>query len=348
VRTFGMEGIGVYRTELQFLAEKSRPERRFAGGSCYRQVIEAQQRPAGVVPPARRRWRRRIERRDSAARNATRRWASAACAACSPTRTCCACSCGRSCARRQGPSERRRCWCRSSPSSPSLQRVKAALLEERVALKKARLAVRREHGDGAGHRGPGGGDVARRAAQRERLRGRVAVDDLQAHLLGADRDNAAVREYHEMVHPAVFEMLARMAKDAERREKRWCCSARARPTRAHAVLPRRRLPQLLDRAGASAQRAAVIGALLGRGVPPHRGAHPRGAAHARRAEGARQSRRAVGARSFVSVTVTTYEPPLLIARSNRRKPFASRACRVPRCSSASMSISGANSCRSAM
>jgi len=47
----------------------------------------------------------------------------------------------------------------------------------------------------------------------------IAIDDLQAHLLGADRDNAAVREYHEMVHPAVFELLARMAKDAERREK---------------------------------------------------------------------------------------------------------------------------------
>jgi phosphoenolpyruvate-protein kinase (PTS system EI component) len=47
----------------------------------------------------------------------------------------------------------------------------------------------------------------------------VAVDDLQAHLLAADRDNAAVREYHEMVHPAVFELLARMAKDAERRDK---------------------------------------------------------------------------------------------------------------------------------
>ena len=47
----------------------------------------------------------------------------------------------------------------------------------------------------------------------------IALDDLQAHMLGADRDNAAVRDYHEMVHPAVFELLARMAKDAERRQK---------------------------------------------------------------------------------------------------------------------------------
>jgi phosphotransferase system enzyme I (PtsI) len=48
----------------------------------------------------------------------------------------------------------------------------------------------------------------------------VSVDDLQAYLMAADRDNAAVRSYHEMVHPAVFETLARMAKDAERRDKR--------------------------------------------------------------------------------------------------------------------------------
>jgi len=47
----------------------------------------------------------------------------------------------------------------------------------------------------------------------------VAVDDLQAHLLAADRDNVAVREYYEMLHPALFELLARMAKEAGRKEK---------------------------------------------------------------------------------------------------------------------------------
>jgi phosphoenolpyruvate-protein kinase (PTS system EI component) len=47
----------------------------------------------------------------------------------------------------------------------------------------------------------------------------VAIDDLQAHLLGADRDNTAVRHYHELVHPALLEILARMAKDADRRGK---------------------------------------------------------------------------------------------------------------------------------
>ena len=40
-----------------------------------------------------------------------------------------------------------------------------------------------------------------------------------ARELGPCSDNAAVREYHEMMHPALFELLARMAKDAERKQK---------------------------------------------------------------------------------------------------------------------------------
>ena len=47
----------------------------------------------------------------------------------------------------------------------------------------------------------------------------LAIDDLQAYLLAADRDNSAVREYHELAHPAVFEFLARIAKEADRLEK---------------------------------------------------------------------------------------------------------------------------------
>jgi phosphoenolpyruvate-protein kinase (PTS system EI component) len=103
-------------------------------------------------------------------------------------------------------------------SITDLQRVKAALLEERVALKKAkvpaatnlRLAPIVEVPAAALVLGPllDDSDFAV-----------VAVDDLQAYLLGADRDNAAVREYHELMHPAVFEVLARMAKDADRKQK---------------------------------------------------------------------------------------------------------------------------------
>ena len=47
----------------------------------------------------------------------------------------------------------------------------------------------------------------------------LAIDDLQAYLLAADRDNSAVREYHELAHPAVFETLSRIAKEADRVEK---------------------------------------------------------------------------------------------------------------------------------
>ena len=48
----------------------------------------------------------------------------------------------------------------------------------------------------------------------------VALDDLQAYLLAADRDNVGVRDYYEMLHPGVFELLARLAREAEGKEKR--------------------------------------------------------------------------------------------------------------------------------
>jgi phosphoenolpyruvate-protein kinase (PTS system EI component) len=99
-----------------------------------------------------------------------------------------------------------------------LQRIKAALLEERVALKKAGMGSATDLQIAPIIEVPAAA-MQLGALLVESDFAVVAVDDLQAHLLAADRDNAAVREYHEMVHPAVFEMLARMAKDAERREK---------------------------------------------------------------------------------------------------------------------------------
>jgi phosphotransferase system enzyme I (PtsI) len=48
----------------------------------------------------------------------------------------------------------------------------------------------------------------------------VALDDLHAHLLAADRDNPRVRDYYQMMHPALFELLARMARDAQEADKR--------------------------------------------------------------------------------------------------------------------------------
>jgi len=47
----------------------------------------------------------------------------------------------------------------------------------------------------------------------------VALDDLQALLLAADRDAAAVRGYYEMAHPAMFELLQRIAAEAAAAEK---------------------------------------------------------------------------------------------------------------------------------
>lgn len=99
-----------------------------------------------------------------------------------------------------------------------LQRVKSAMLEERVALKKATVPCASDLQLAPVIELPAAA-MAIGALLNESDYAVIAVDDLQAHLLGADRDNAAVREYQEMVHPAVFEILARMAKDAERREK---------------------------------------------------------------------------------------------------------------------------------
>ncbi len=99
-----------------------------------------------------------------------------------------------------------------------LQRIKNAVLEERVALKKAGVPCATDLAIAPIIEVPAAAMVLGTLLN-ESDYAVVAVDDLQAHLLAADRDNAAVRTYHEMVHPAVFEMLARMAKDAERRDK---------------------------------------------------------------------------------------------------------------------------------
>jgi phosphoenolpyruvate-protein kinase (PTS system EI component) len=103
-------------------------------------------------------------------------------------------------------------------SLSDLQRVKSAMLEERVAMKKAGVQCAADLALAPIIEVPAAA-MSLASLLNDSDFAVVAIDDLQAHLLAADRDNAGVREYHEMVHPAVFEMLARMAKDAERREK---------------------------------------------------------------------------------------------------------------------------------
>jgi phosphoenolpyruvate-protein kinase (PTS system EI component) len=99
-----------------------------------------------------------------------------------------------------------------------LQRVQAALLEERVALKKRRVPCAADVQLAPIVELPAAA-LSVGALLNEADFAVIALDDLQAHLLGADRDNASVRSYHELVHPALFEILHRMCKDAERREK---------------------------------------------------------------------------------------------------------------------------------
>lgn len=100
-----------------------------------------------------------------------------------------------------------------------LQRVKAAILEERQALRKRGVPCADRLSVAPIVEVPAAAFVLH-AFLNESDFAVVAIDDLQAHLFAADRDNARVRDYYSMLHPALFELLARMARDAERREKR--------------------------------------------------------------------------------------------------------------------------------
>lgn len=213
VRTFGMEGIGVYRTELQFLSGAARPSEESLVAS-YRQVVEAQngrslafrlldvsasaygeQRHQERNPTLGMRGVRGLLQHRDVLRMQLRAILRAAVGAKDigvlvPFVT----------------------------SLSDLQRVKSAVLEERVSLKKAAIPCATEL------RIAPIIEVPAAAMQLATLLVEsdfavIALDDLQAHLLAADRDNSAVREYQEMMHPAVFELLARLAKDGERREK---------------------------------------------------------------------------------------------------------------------------------
>ncbi len=214
VRTFGMEGIGLFRTELQFLVEKARPSEDSLVSS-YRQVIESQHgRPVsfrlldaspttlGLEP-------RHQERNPAMGQRGVRGLLAQKDVLRLQLRAILRAAAGASGVAVLVP---------FVTSVWELQRVKAALLEERVALKKAGVATASDVELAPVIEVPAAA-MSLGALLTESDFAVVAVDDLQAHLLAADRDNASVREYHEMVHPAVFEVLARLAKDAERRNK---------------------------------------------------------------------------------------------------------------------------------
>ncbi len=214
VRTFGMEGIGVFRTELQFLVDKGHPAEDDLVRS-YRHVIDTMPgqpvsfrlldvAAATLAPDA-----RHQERNPAMGKRGVRgllanqqvlrlqlRAILRAAAGCDQISVLVPFVTGQS----------------------DLQRVRSALLEERVALMKAGIAC----ADGlalAPIIEVPAAAMSLGALLNESDFAVVAIDDLQALLLAADRDNTSVREYHELVHPGVFEILARMAKDAERRKK---------------------------------------------------------------------------------------------------------------------------------
>ncbi|GDY02918.1 phosphoenolpyruvate-protein phosphotransferase [Planctomycetota bacterium] len=103
-------------------------------------------------------------------------------------------------------------------SAQDLLRVKSIVMEERVALRKARVLTTEQLLVAPIIEVPAAALVLSSLLVDADF-AVVALDDLQAHLLAADRDNSSVREYHELLHPALFDLLARMARDAEKRER---------------------------------------------------------------------------------------------------------------------------------
>ena len=212
---FGMQGVGLYRTELLFLADKSLPTED-ALEHHYRQVV---QRPnespvnfrlldistrvqVGGESP-------RIERNPALGVRGVRRLLQEGAILRLQVRAILRAAVGRTNIGVLVP---------FVTAVSDLQRVKAAILEERLALRKKSVPC---------------ADVLRIAPLIEVPAAAfvlsaflaesdfvvVAIDDLQAYLLAADRDSADVRDYFHSMHPAVFEVLARLAKEARRRKK---------------------------------------------------------------------------------------------------------------------------------
>jgi phosphoenolpyruvate-protein kinase (PTS system EI component) len=217
-RTFGLAGIGVFRTELPFLAVQGDGPRRPAEDDLvaqYKQVLTGMQgRPVGfrlldVAGQTLAADRKAVERNPAMGSRGVR---------------------GllqhqdvlrlqlRSLLRAAAGHEQASVLVPFVTGVLDLQRVKSVLLEERVALRKAKIATA-DHLRVAPVIEVPAAAMALGSLLVEADYAVVALDDLQAHLLAADRDNAAVRDYQELMHPALFELLARMAKDAERREK---------------------------------------------------------------------------------------------------------------------------------
>ncbi len=213
-RTFGLAGVGVFRTELAFLAERRRPTEDELTVQ-YRQVVEGQQgravnfRLLDVAAAALAGESRDPERNPAMGMRGVRGLLQNQDVLRLQLRAILRAAVG---------TENTGVLVPFVTHVMDLQRVKAAVIEERLALRKAKVAVAESVRVAPVIEVPSAA-LSCGSLLAESDFAVVAVDDLQAHLLAADRDNSAVRDYHELPHPAVFETLARIAKEADQKDR---------------------------------------------------------------------------------------------------------------------------------
>ncbi|MBK8979395.1 MAG: phosphoenolpyruvate--protein phosphotransferase [Planctomycetes bacterium] len=215
--SFGMDGIGLYRTELLFLVESRKPSEDVLVHH-YAQVLGA----VGDGPG----WLRLLD----VASNAKLPWLHGP----QPERNPALGMRGIRSSLREGDALRLqlRAILRAAVGHPGagllvpfvtsvtdLQRVRAAVVEERHDLRKRGIPCAESLQFAPIIEVPAAA-FSSRALLREADFAVVAIDDLQSLMLAADRDNRDVAEYYSMHHPATLELLQRLAQDAEAEEKR--------------------------------------------------------------------------------------------------------------------------------
>lgn len=215
-QTYGMDGIGVFRSELSFLSERDVPAED-ALVEQYREILHqpenkpvhfrlldvtATTRVAGLEPL--------VERNPALGQRGVRRLLAHSSVLRLQIRAILRAAAGNDQA------------CVLVPfvtALTDLTRVKAAILEERQALRKKKIECAETLAVAPIIEVPAAAFVvAAFLSQADFVV--VALDDLQAHLMAADRDNAGVRDYYELVHPAMFELLSNITTAAAKSEKR--------------------------------------------------------------------------------------------------------------------------------
>lgn len=214
-RAFGMDGIGLYRTELLYLAD-SRPPSEDVLVKHYQEVA----RGGGDQAL----WFRLFD----SSSNQKVEWMHAR-----PERNPALGVRGTRALLREGKALRRqiRAILRAAhgaknaailvpfvTSLDEMQRVRSAVVEERHQLVKARVPCVDRIQIAPIIEVPATAFVAR-ALLAEADFAVVAVDDLQSLMLAADRDNSEVRDLYQIPHPAVFELVERISRDAQKAEK---------------------------------------------------------------------------------------------------------------------------------